>query len=519
MDERVQAISFTNNYFALVDGLASGLESRLSENVVLDWFGRQIKGRRNVTAFMETHKVTSRHIFVDIVPSTGIEYKKRQRNRKKFRSYYSCTTDESLKAGIDKNNSGKNKITTLQESSSTGDVVKDINQNDIDTKGITMTDEDMTYDLSEGDLNNLFKLEISSTNIEEIEQSINRIKLEEEMAPTIKVIKRECGQGDGPVIVETSSVKYVEANGEIEFSRKFWKEDARNAYFSATSKVHTWRRSCKLQIAYSTLADQPVLEEPQENKKTPIRFFQPKVRLPSLEEINEISNRLVPNTNKFGGFLKPVDFFQDRKEFLQNLSLELELKDSCTPTFAPKYVKNKLVYSKPRAKATDREDMNKKVFVFNYQIHLIIYESNNKCRVNLLDEFENTKLFVMIYYHFFCDKFCEISSEFSKFLVKINFYRLFYDICWFYTCKVESILIFAHKIYWAIIRCLNNEITKRHLDLFSMICSLNIEEFISILHNVTIFTSIIYKTLRNQPVFLTDINSYKFLMRISCDNK
>lgn len=102
-------------------------------------------------------------------------------------------------------------------------VINDINQNEIDDKG-TGVMVDMSCDWSEGDLSNLFKLEISSTTVEEIERSINGIKLEEEMAPAIRAIKKECGQGDEPAVVETSPVKYVEADGEIEFSRKFWKK-------------------------------------------------------------------------------------------------------------------------------------------------------------------------------------------------------------------------------------------------------------------------------------------------------
>lgn len=42
---------------------------------------------------------------------------------------------------------------------------------------------------NEGDLCNLFKLRILSTDIEEIEHSINKIKLKEKMVPTIK---RKC---------------------------------------------------------------------------------------------------------------------------------------------------------------------------------------------------------------------------------------------------------------------------------------------------------------------------------------
>ncbi|XP_053999686.1 uncharacterized protein LOC128887617 [Hylaeus anthracinus] len=227
MDEYTQAISFVNSYFALVDGLAYGLESHLSENVILDWFGRTIKGRKNVTAFMETHKVNSRHIFGNIVPSTCINYEKKRADRRTIFSYKNYDAQEFRRSDVDvDNNENQNQPESsdqeLPETFSKDDVIKDFNQNEINTKGITAM-HDTFYDLREGDLSNLFKLEISSTNIEEIEQSINRIKLEEEIAPTVKAVKRECGQGDGPVVAETSTIKYVEADGEIEFSRKHWK--------------------------------------------------------------------------------------------------------------------------------------------------------------------------------------------------------------------------------------------------------------------------------------------------------
>ena len=392
MDEHRQAISLANSYFALVDGLATGLESHLSEDVVLDWFGRRIVGRRYVTAFIQAHKVNSRHMFTDIFPTAGIDYKKQSSSRKRSISYRSWSAQESRSVDIDndKTDDQINKQAFQESSEVTRDVAIDFNQNEIDPKGITSMEEETFYDLGEGDLSNLFKLEISSTNIEEIERSINRIKLEEEIAPTVKAIKKEYGQGGGSANVETSTVKYVEANGQLEFSRKLWKRDAWDAYYLATSSDHTWRRPCKLQIAYSMLTEPPSME-PRRKSKSATRFGQSKVRLPSLEEINEISNRLVPNSSDFGGFLKHVDFFEDRQSFLQNLGIEMATKGSSKPIFNPQYVENRLVFNKPCVNVDDRDDLNRKKFVFNYQIHWIVYGGSNKCRMNLLSEFEQTK--------------------------------------------------------------------------------------------------------------------------------
>lgn len=76
MENHPQAISFANSYFSLVDGLAPGLDGHLAEDVVLDWFGRTIRGRKNVADFIKYHKVASRHVFNDITPVGCINYKK-----------------------------------------------------------------------------------------------------------------------------------------------------------------------------------------------------------------------------------------------------------------------------------------------------------------------------------------------------------------------------------------------------------------------------------------------------------
>lgn len=77
--------------------------------------------------------------------------------------------------------------------------------------------DDQSYDLNEGDLYNLFEPEITSQPV--VGKNINRIKLKEEMAPTVRAINRECDQGDGPVTAEANTTKYLEANGEIKFIR------------------------------------------------------------------------------------------------------------------------------------------------------------------------------------------------------------------------------------------------------------------------------------------------------------
>lgn len=153
--------------------------------------------------------------------------------------------------------------------------------------------------------------------------------------------------------------------------------DICNAYSVPMSSVHTWKRPCKLQIAYST--EHPTLKLSSNKKNTEkdrVRFGRSTIRLPTLEEINQISDRLIPNTDNFSGFLKNTDFFQDLKDFIKNLE-----KEPCK-LFNPYYVEKKLVFEKPGVNANN--DKKKKMFLYNYQIHLIIYEdSENELCKNL----------------------------------------------------------------------------------------------------------------------------------------
>lgn len=71
-DERTQAILFAEYYFALVDGIFPGFESHLAKNIVLDWFGRKIRGKKNVAAFIKSNKTSTLHVFTDIKPISDI---------------------------------------------------------------------------------------------------------------------------------------------------------------------------------------------------------------------------------------------------------------------------------------------------------------------------------------------------------------------------------------------------------------------------------------------------------------
>lgn len=137
-----------------------------------------------------------------------------------------------------------------------------------------------------------------------------------------------------------------------------------------------------MQIAYTISSQCQTLKQSCETKNVTVRFVQPKVRLLSLQEINEITSRLMPNTNEFGGFLKDADFLADYKGFLENVKMEMAINDPCMPLFTAQYVKNKFVFDKPSISMDDPNGKDKKKFAFNYQIHLIIYQDIDICNMN-----------------------------------------------------------------------------------------------------------------------------------------
>lgn len=71
----------------------------------------------------------------------------------------------------------------------------------------------------------------------------------------------------------------------------------------------------------------------------------PKAKLPGLNEINEMANRVVPNTNDFGDFFKDIDFFEYLNDFVKHLETETAIKSSST-SLNLHYVKNKLVFNR-----------------------------------------------------------------------------------------------------------------------------------------------------------------------------
>jgi len=98
------------------------------------------------------------------------------------------------------------------------DHVDNDNTNDNTSNG-SIELNDGCYDLNENDLRNLFEPEITSQTVEKI-RNINRIKLEEEMAPTIRAVDEEHDHEGRPTVAETGTLKYLKAIGKIKLSQE-----------------------------------------------------------------------------------------------------------------------------------------------------------------------------------------------------------------------------------------------------------------------------------------------------------
>lgn len=84
--------------------------------------------------------------------------------------------------------------------------------------------------------------------------------------------------------------------------------------------------------------------------------------MPSLEEAIQASNTLIRDVNHFGGYLQPLDFSEDREDFLKDFDTQRTQKNPNVHCCAH-YVNNKLIFDFP----------NKKPINVIYQIHEIVY--------------------------------------------------------------------------------------------------------------------------------------------------
>ncbi|XP_012278266.1 uncharacterized protein LOC105698527 isoform X2 [Orussus abietinus] len=330
-----EIISFANGYFALADGLVSGLKDHLAKDVVLDWFGTIIRGRRRVAFFMENFSRNYSHVFEDILPREALDQSE----------YRSHKKDNSI------------------------DDSKESNSSSEETMGLEI--------LEKLNISDDLKIEEQNEGTEHMEEEqfgdSGMTNTDHEKETAIKAHEDDFHQG-GPEIAGSTSLKFLEANGHIKFS-KHSKPAGWNIYgFPSTGKFHASVKKCILQIAYSPVKwDSSFSSSSARKGKVDAAEFRQtgKERLPSIEEINQLSNRLIPNENNFGGYFKYVDYFQEQNQLLDELRQEIMEKEAGQTPQALRYVKNKLIFQEAEEEIQSLQ--RSKEFAFNYSIHLIVY--------------------------------------------------------------------------------------------------------------------------------------------------
>lgn len=413
-NELARAISIANHYFMLADGMIPGFKDHLAKHVELEWFGKKITGKKTVAAFIMSHKMESFHKFDDIKSISDFTANEKQSNRSRKssdqiannkRKTHTCNSREELtryshetemsmnyENAIDFNQEdNENDATSVHKNDyDTFDIVKnklkmmtvcddanvntdvdantDANQNEISAKAIVKMN-DKSYDLNKNDLCNLFEPEITSEAIVEKIQNINRTELKEEMAPTVRAINRECGQGDGPVIVEAGTTKYLEANGTIQFSQLNIQDTLFLKHYTNGWSRKNWKRKCRLQIAYSLLKgnisskiDENCTRENVRSASHSSAHETQKNKLSTLEEAIQVSNALIKDPENFGGYLQPLNCSDYCNKRLSNLKDDMQKKYN--ETAYVRYDKNKLHFVSSNKKP---------VLKIMYKIHKIVY--------------------------------------------------------------------------------------------------------------------------------------------------
>lgn len=107
-------------------------------------------------------------------------------------------------------------------------------------------------------------------------------------------------------------------------------------------------------------------------------------KLLSLDQVNELSNNLIPNDNEFAGYLRNINRAKEEDKFFKSLDEHLSRNEANKLGLSPKYVDGQLIFQKTNC---DVEDYSRDSFIFNHLIHVIIYEGRSRCRMNLSQKF------------------------------------------------------------------------------------------------------------------------------------
>jgi hypothetical protein len=151
--------------------------------------------------------------------------------------------------------------------------------------------------------------------------------------------------------------------------------------------MHTWRKPCKLQIAYSSqqISIQELLTTNNNNIEcnNSSNFIELHKTILKFNKITECNSNLTVNGNDFSGFIGNNNFVKE-DSFLKNYDEYLLKNETNKLRLILPHIDNKLVSQNI---VTDDDYEVEKSFIFNHLIHVIIYEGRSRCRMNLSQKF------------------------------------------------------------------------------------------------------------------------------------
>lgn len=257
--KRQQARTFINWYKRMVDDERQNLCLYLADDAILEWFGRTIKTRKKVSAFLKYDMQCSRHDFTTIESIDKIQIRQHRISRKDDTlanpldspDIIDCKIKRSVKRNLNDSPEwaeGCNPQDDLKESNF---AIKRIKKHHVETQYPDNKHEDLISQ------RNGLKREYTAEEGAEINSKGDSVLGKRAKRRCVPVTPPNCEVGQGDCLPSTSGTDSdrshdtlnaqlpklaVECNGYIEFVR------SRSNRSTDTMK---WDRKCKIQISYS----------------------------------------------------------------------------------------------------------------------------------------------------------------------------------------------------------------------------------------------------------------------------
>ncbi|XP_059061113.1 uncharacterized protein LOC131854008 [Achroia grisella] len=253
--EHHQARTFINWYKHMIDNERQNLCLYLADDAILEWFGRTIKTRKKLSAFLKHDMQCSRHDLTTVESINKIEFRQGRISRKDDNPIASPLNSPDIK------NCKRSLKTTCNspewaEGCNPQDDIKELDFVNKRLKRhhvehLNHNDEDVVH------MKNGLKRECSADEGVEVNSKGDSVLRRRVKRKCVLVTPPNCEVGQGDCLPSTSGADSdrshdtlnaqlpklaVECNGYIEFAR------SRNSRSTDTMK---WDRKCKIQISYS----------------------------------------------------------------------------------------------------------------------------------------------------------------------------------------------------------------------------------------------------------------------------